>query len=71
MNAIVYRRAKTMSRQRTKTDDMRREHYFTKMIENAENAAGNTVFTPPSMSGAGASSWSSDAAGSRFHSDKP
>ena len=38
MNAIVYRRAKTMSRQRTKTDDMRREHYFTKMIEHAENA---------------------------------
>ena len=27
-----------MSRQRTKTDDMRREHYFTKMIEHAENA---------------------------------
>ena len=28
----------TMSRQKTKTDDIRREHYFTKMIENAENA---------------------------------
>ena len=27
-----------MSRQKTKTDDIRREHYFTKMIENAENA---------------------------------
>ena len=25
-----------MSRQKTKTDDIRREHYFTKMIENAE-----------------------------------
>ena len=27
-----------MSRQKTKTDDIRREHYFTKMIENTENA---------------------------------
>ena len=27
-----------MSRQKTKTDDIRRERYFTKMIENAENA---------------------------------
>ena len=28
----------TMSRQKTKADDMRREHYFTKLVENAENA---------------------------------
>ena len=27
-----------MSRQKTKTDEIRRERYFTKMIENAENA---------------------------------
>lgn len=27
-----------MSRRRTKNDIMRRENYFTKMVENAENA---------------------------------
>ena len=49
-----------MSRQRTKTEIMRREHYFTKLIENAENAmreyqqerGGNTAFTLTSISGA-------------------
>lgn len=27
-----------MSRKKKKTDNMQREHYFTKIIENAENA---------------------------------
>lgn len=63
-----------MSRQKKKTDDMQRENYFTKMIEKARtlcgstnrSAAGNMVFSSPSMSGARVFFWSSNAAGSRF-----
>ena len=34
-----------MSRQKTKTDDIRREHYFTKMIENAERGIYHVATT--------------------------
>ena len=57
-----------MSRQKTKTDDIRREHYFTKMIENAENALreylqdaeGNRPFTLPSICSVGAIFWNDE-----------
>ena len=55
-----------MSRQITKTDDIHREHYFTKMIENAENAlrvcrnAENRPFTLPSICSVGAILWNDE-----------
>ena len=57
-----------MSRQKTKTDDIRRERYFTKMIENAENAlreylqerGGEQTLSLPRICSVGAIFWNDE-----------